>query len=586
MRRILSLGRKTVEISTDGVPEGKVEIVERDLGVQRRLVLSSFDVGLLRGVLSRIHSSNRWDFYASLRGGSKCLEIFRRQNSKGEFVVASFCLTTARDRICILAFEFRMGWEDLANVMTGFNHGGNLIRDMVGDELRDPNESRKHAGSGGGHSVVVFSDSFSQGYGVGGNFGRVDWCSPESQGDRMLGFGITGLSLAGGPVSSYRGQMRKIYHDGGRDCTTGTSPVGKDLCQGYEGFDSRDGDDWDGFVGFDDVDDDFEENTNRLNFIEGLINLKNALVSREVGDMRWETEFSRSGRESGATWMSSREAQMGEGLLESVEVFCQRQEWATKMQSEAVNSEGVDLSIVPLECNQIDLLASAKPGDVCIRQIAEDEWFLDRGEDSVSSVWARRKLKGFDKFWGISYGGMEDEAMRLFERIEQQWRERVCLRGEWGREDCRSKGKRELKNLEWSEGAQAWELEAFFEFFRLLQDEKPISQELDKWWWQRQGNGRFTVASFFIMLLRGWEIPLSLGKGYGFSSVPSKLASYGAWFFPYLGCSGSCHGQSSSSLSAGVWWAVGAFRGQAGKSSPYVCFGVFGVKGISERLRT
>ena len=45
MRRILSLGKKSVEISTDGVPEGKVVTVERDLGIQIRLVLSLFEVG-------------------------------------------------------------------------------------------------------------------------------------------------------------------------------------------------------------------------------------------------------------------------------------------------------------------------------------------------------------------------------------------------------------------------------------------------------------------------------------------------------------------------------------------------------------
>ncbi|GFY88596.1 hypothetical protein Acr_06g0005360 [Actinidia rufa] len=65
MRRIPSLGRKTVEISTDGVPEGKVVIVEKDLGIQR-----------------------------SLRGGSRRLEIFRRQNSRGESMVASVSSST------------------------------------------------------------------------------------------------------------------------------------------------------------------------------------------------------------------------------------------------------------------------------------------------------------------------------------------------------------------------------------------------------------------------------------------------------------------------------------------------------------
>ncbi|GFZ03395.1 hypothetical protein Acr_16g0000190 [Actinidia rufa] len=82
MRRILFLGRKTVEVSTYGVPEGKVEIIERDLGVQRR-----------------------------------------RQNSRGEFVVASISSYSVRGRICIPVSEIGTGWKDLASVLTGFVQG-------------------------------------------------------------------------------------------------------------------------------------------------------------------------------------------------------------------------------------------------------------------------------------------------------------------------------------------------------------------------------------------------------------------------------------------------------------------------------
>ena len=39
--------------------------------------------------------------------------------------------------------------------------------------------------------------------------------------------------------------------------------------------------------------------------------------------------------------------------------------------------------------------------------------------DLVSSAWARRKLKGLRKFLVISYEDMEDEAARLFARIEE-----------------------------------------------------------------------------------------------------------------------------------------------------------------------
>ena len=120
------------------------------------------------------------------------------------------------------------------------------------------------------------------------------------------------------------------------------------------------------------------------------------------------------------------------------------------MHSKVVNREGVDLAIVPLECNQIVPIALVGPGDEEIRQDARGDWLSDRGVDLVSSTLARRKLKGFGKFLGISYGGMEDEAARLFARIEQQWRVCVHSRGGRSKDACRSKGKRELKNLEWS----------------------------------------------------------------------------------------------------------------------------------------
>ena len=82
MRRILYLGGKTFEISTLGDSEGRVELVERDLGVQRRLALSVFEAGWLGGLLSRISSWYHGGLYASLKGGSRCLEITRNQNGK------------------------------------------------------------------------------------------------------------------------------------------------------------------------------------------------------------------------------------------------------------------------------------------------------------------------------------------------------------------------------------------------------------------------------------------------------------------------------------------------------------------------
>ena len=123
MRRIIAVGGKTVQISTDGVPEGKVEIIERDLGVQRRLVLSLFEAEWFGGVLYRIHPTHRWGRYASLRGGARQLEISRGQNRRGEYVVASIFSLTVRGRICIPASEFGTGWNDLASVLIGLVQG-------------------------------------------------------------------------------------------------------------------------------------------------------------------------------------------------------------------------------------------------------------------------------------------------------------------------------------------------------------------------------------------------------------------------------------------------------------------------------
>ena len=98
-----------MEISTDGVSKGKLVIVERDIGVQRRLILSSFEVGWLGGVLSRIQAFHRRVLYAALRGGSRRLEILIKYNGRGEFVLVSVYLPTDKGSICIPASEFGTG---------------------------------------------------------------------------------------------------------------------------------------------------------------------------------------------------------------------------------------------------------------------------------------------------------------------------------------------------------------------------------------------------------------------------------------------------------------------------------------------
>ena len=76
--------------------------------------------------------------------------------------------------------------------------------------------------------------------------------------------------------------------------------------------------------------------------------------------------------------------------------------------------------MVPLEYNQIEPIAAIGPGDERTRLDVEGDWLSDGSKDLVCSTWARKKLKGFGKFLGISYGGMEDDAARLFAKIEQQ----------------------------------------------------------------------------------------------------------------------------------------------------------------------
>ncbi|GFS36239.1 hypothetical protein Acr_00g0044890 [Actinidia rufa] len=99
---------------------------------------------------------------------------------------------------------------------------------------------------------------------------------------------------------------------------------------------------------------------------------------------------------------------------------------------------------------RVDPISSSGPGVEMIGQEDGGDWLSVKGMEMVSSKWARRKLKGFRKFLGISYGGMEDEAARLFARIEELWSNRVSSREGRSRGVGRSKGKRELKNLEWS----------------------------------------------------------------------------------------------------------------------------------------
>ncbi|GFZ18537.1 hypothetical protein Acr_27g0002760 [Actinidia rufa] len=75
-------------------------------------------------------------------------------------------------------------------------------------------------------------------------------------------------------------------------------------------------------------------------------------------------------------------------------------------------------------------------------------------------------------------------------------------------------------------GAQDWEMEAFEDLLRLLQEEHPISFEDDKWMWKRQGKGRFIVPSFYQSLTVLGDTTFSW-KGIWVSRVPSKVCFFG-----------------------------------------------------------
>ncbi|GFZ09197.1 hypothetical protein Acr_20g0010050 [Actinidia rufa] len=161
-----------------------------------------------------------------------------------------------------------------------------------------------------------------------------------------------------------------------------------------------------------------------------------------------EAELSRSGMDGGSRRTISREEQEEEGPVEASEDLGQSLELIRELYSRDENWKGAALTMVPWEHNEP--IASIGPGKDGIRKEVEGDWLSNRSDDLVCSTSARKKLKGFDKFLGISYGGMEDDAARLFARIEQQWRARNQFGGGERGIACRSKANRELKNLEWS----------------------------------------------------------------------------------------------------------------------------------------
>ncbi|GFZ13080.1 GATA transcription factor 15 [Actinidia rufa] len=124
-----------------------------------------------------------------------------------------------------------------------------------------------------------------------------------------------------------------------------------------------------------------------------------------------ESEAERSnstmdGRVTRTAWTIERAEEDLEGLSEDLDQGQgQGHESLPAMHTEEINWERDNLAIVSLDYNQIEPIVSASPGD-----------------------------EGFNKFLGISYGGLEDEAARLFARIEEQWKDRASTRGRRSRE--------------------------------------------------------------------------------------------------------------------------------------------------------
>ncbi|GFY91210.1 hypothetical protein Acr_07g0014060 [Actinidia rufa] len=157
---------------------------------------------------------------------------------------------------------------------------------------------------------------------------------------------------------------------------------------------------------------------NGFNRIKGHNALKHTLAGLECGDICSEANRSSSGMDGGTSQKSWRNEQVEEDFEESLVELGQGHESLFEMHTEDVNQEE-DLAIVSLEYNQIEPIASASPGDEDTRQDEGGDCLSDGGVVLVSLAWAKRKLKGFGKFLGISYGGMEDEVARLFVRIEE-----------------------------------------------------------------------------------------------------------------------------------------------------------------------
>ena len=66
----------------------------------------------------------------------------------------------------------------------------------------------------------------------------------------------------------------------------------------------------------------------------------------------------------------------------------------------------------------------------------------------------------------------------------------------------------------------------FEEFFKLIQEVHPRSQEMDKWRWKKQGKGSFKVSTFYQSLTELGD-PTFPWKEVWVNRVPSKVCFFG-----------------------------------------------------------
>ncbi|GFS31727.1 hypothetical protein Acr_00g0018900 [Actinidia rufa] len=492
MRRILCLGKKTVEISTVGESEGEVELVERGAGVHRRLTLSRFEAGWLGGVLTRIQQQQRWGLNARLRGGSRQVEVIRRQNTGGEFVEVVVSLYTVRGDGANVRSKSggrpSFGTMRLANSkprekVTYLQAASSGIWPPMSCEVREDTgrkqdiveELFRALGDRCGGYITTAEETLSRDH---AEWARICVRGTGSSILATLSIGMGSLVYVcpvwaesgarvvrrSEPTKDMFGEKRergawletmqqkrlsgRQTNKGGLGIRRDFIPVGgrgREWPMGWAPHNIKRGGPSKGIKGM--VRQVSQWAQPKGTFVENqaLARVQEVMpINKQVAELaegiEEDTEPKRSIGGKGKDGIKA----LKHGL-NGTESGVAREAAETPFVDD--NREGEELAIVPSE--QIEPIVSVGPGVEEIRSEDDGDWLSERGVEVVRLAWATRKLKGFGKFLEISYSGMEEEATRLFARIEEQWSTQARTTRGWGREVTRNRGKRELKNLEW-----------------------------------------------------------------------------------------------------------------------------------------